>query len=226
MKKIKRIKKSLMIAFKVIQMLHVPSCALLYFMLVFFQVHHGCAWWEASKSAHAFVFAAMGCFAINDYYDYEKDCINKPYRLLPLGLVPRATALYIGYCLFMMSIVCTVIYTDNILDICIYLFIIALAYVYGRFINHLGKIKNIYTAVTLGILFIFMMEKTGQRQSILVYLGVIIYITGKELLMDSFDMDGDAAVGQITFAVKYGDKNILDRFIVAVHRPFSVFGFA
>jgi len=43
-----------------------------------------------------FVLASMGSGAVNDFYDSDKDRINRPYRPVPSGILSRSFALRYG----------------------------------------------------------------------------------------------------------------------------------
>lgn len=205
-KKILRMGK---ILFKLCQMLHVPSCTLLFFLISLFLYRYQFALCQSVCYAIPFALDAMGCFAINDYYDYEKDVINKPYRILPMKLISKSTALWIGYLLFLLSMVTALFASRNVYEMLIYVFVAIAAFVYGRFIDYLGKIKSIYTSIIITIPLLFVVNKCRiEVSSFFLFLSVVLYISGKELIMDIYDIKGDREAGQFTLPIIFGEKNV------------------
>lgn len=203
----KRILKIGKILFKLCQMLHIPSCMLLFYLISIFLYKHQIMLYQSIGYAIPFTLEAMGCFAINDYYDYEKDVINKPYRILPLKLISRVSALRIGYFLFSLSVVTAIIVSQNIYELLIYILVATAAFIYGRFINNIGVIKSIYTSIVIAVPLLFAVYKTQlQVNSLFLFWFVVFYITGKELIMDIYDIKGDKEAGQHTIPIIFGEK--------------------
>ena len=203
----KKLLRKGIILFKSCQMLHVPSCFLLFFLVSLFLSRHQIPMVQSAFYAIPFSFAAMGCFAINDVYDYDKDVINKPYRILPMGLITRQRAFQTGCFLFFLSAIGAIGVSQNTYELFLYFFAIILAFIYGRFINYLSKSKSVYTAIVIAIPLFFVVYKSSMEiDSFSLLLAVILYITGKELMMDIYDMEGDKESGQYTIPVQWGEK--------------------
>ncbi len=202
-----RIRAICLLHFKLFQMLHVPSCMLLGILVFSTLFQYQVSWKSAVYYSLTFVLIAMACFSINDYYDFEKDLINKPYRILPMGLIKKENALYLGYILFGCSIISMIFVSENHYEFFMYLFLIIAAWGYGRFIDCLSKVKFIYTAVIVAIPMLFVIHKCQIKiNSIIMFVVVVFYISGKELMMDIYDMEGDKQAKQYTIPVSIGEK--------------------
>lgn len=202
-------------------MIHLPSCILLSLLIVIPGIQSGVLFMDAAFMAIPFALAAMGSFALNDYYDYEKDVINKPDRILPMGIIKRGTARKIEITLSSLAAVLAVAVSSTWKELLMYWATIVLSMLYSRYIKKISVIKGFYTAAVLAVPFAFAMVRWGNIQLLWVYiLGVFLYVSGKEIIMDIFDYDGDKADGMRTIAIVMGKKAA---FLIAFACHFGAF---
>lgn len=200
-------KDFLNLTIKLLQMLHLPSCVLLTLLLMIPSLQYGNSVLISFMVAAPFVLAAMGSFALNDYFDYEKDKINKPDRILPLGMIQRKTAKKIGIGILFFSLVIAAFAAENYMELAMYWLTSLLSALYSKFIKQISPIKTFYTAAVLSVPFVFSALRWGHISTIWVYaLGVFFFVTGKEILMDIFDYEGDKEAGMKTLAILVGEK--------------------
>lgn len=195
---------------KILQMLHLPSCILLILLLMIPSLQNNNSVAISLLTAAPFVLAAMGSFALNDYYDYEKDKINKPDRILPLGLIKRETAKKIGLSILFSSFIIAVFASNDYMELTMYWSTILLSALYSRFIKQISPIKTFYTAAVLSVPFVFSAVRWGHINALWLYaLGVFTHVVGKEMMMDIFDYEGDKNDGMKTLAILLGEKKSL-----------------
>ncbi|RPI19212.1 MAG: hypothetical protein EHM58_02525 [Ignavibacteriae bacterium] len=153
------------------------------------------------------LFTSMGGFALNDYFDMEKDIINKPHRPIPSGKITRRTTLIVAIILLFLSSVFSLYNTitapQGYMQI---VFLIAMI-VYNYFTKHLATYKTVYTALVSALvvahtIFINYFDKIF----ILLPFASFFFILGREIFMDILDMKGDKKSGIFTLPIRFGVK--------------------
>ncbi len=100
------------------------------------------------------IFAEMGSFALNDYFDVEVDRINGMFeRPLVKGTIAPRTALYLSALFFAISIIAGFLINEAAFIIA--LFFNAFAIAYNWKLKDLPLIGNLFIATTMAIPFIF-----------------------------------------------------------------------
>lgn len=200
-------KNTIILAIKFLQMFHFPSCILLMLMIVIPCMNKIHSLWNSILISIPFVLAAMGSFALNDYYDYDKDKINKPDRILPLGLIKKTSAQKIGIIISALSFFTAIFAAKNGWELAMYWTTTLLALFYNRFIKEISPIKAFYTAAVLAIPFNYSILRWGNVDNIWLYsFGVFLYVAGKEIMMDVYDCEGDKVNGMKTISILLGKK--------------------
>lgn len=158
-------------------------------------------------SALPFFCAAAGGFAINDYFDVIKDRINKPYRAIPSGRMKPTTALLGGTTLLAVALALSFFTYHNRFELFLYMVSIAGVASYNVFVKHLSLSKTFLTAA-VSVLPILYVITTLSYPSIylLVPIGSMIFLLGRELLMDVRDIEGDQASGIATLPMRLGSE--------------------
>src|SRR5207302_3479503 len=88
----------------------VPS-ALLGLAVALPSLYCGLGIWQSCFSALPFFLSAIGAFALNDYYDIEKDKLNKPYRAIPSGKLSANFVLWYGIVLIAFGLLTTFVFS-------------------------------------------------------------------------------------------------------------------
>jgi len=157
-----------------------------------------------------FVFCSLGGFALNDYFDVERDKINKPNRAIPSNKISSFQGLLISIILLTLSIIISFWAFISITELSIYISSIVGIIIYNLILNRYPLIKNIFAAIlcSLPILFILLSLEYSIDYYLLI-LSTIIFIFGRELLMDIKDIKGDKITGIYTIPNYIGEKLLI-----------------
>lgn len=158
-------------------------------------------------------FATSYGNVINDYFDYNIDCINRPDRVLPSGRISIKTGRNYAYFLLISSFISELIaflITENIIPLIIVVFTLIILYSYARFFKTKPLVGNIIVAFSTGLTFIFGGYAINNLQIIEIsyYLGFFAFAMtlAREIIKDIEDVEGDKKEGANTFPIKYGEK--------------------
>lgn len=157
-----------------------------------------------------FYFLLTGEIILNDYMDVSKDKINKPHRPLAAGTV----SMQMGKMLIYIFLSCAVglggiIYYKVVIRCMLFGGVFLILTIYSLYINKLAEWKTFITGITtsicLSFIFTYFEVKNVQVQYAIV---AFLYISGRELLMDIRDYEGDKICECKTLAVRYGKEKI------------------
>jgi geranylgeranylglycerol-phosphate geranylgeranyltransferase len=155
--------------------------------------------------ASPFLLTAIGGFALNDFYDVQKDRINKPYRAIPSGKLPATVVLWIGVVCLAASPMLAVIAARNSRQLFLYAVTICGAAAYNLFIKYLSQSKTFLTAALSAIPLVYSIVSFNYtRTYLLLPLATACYVLGREWLMDIRDMRGDHSDGTRTIPMLVG----------------------
>ncbi|HKB67799.1 MAG TPA: UbiA family prenyltransferase [Pyrinomonadaceae bacterium] len=169
--------------------------------------HEGIGGVNSLLLALPFFLAAAGGFALNDYYDVPKDCINKPYRAIPSGRLSSRTVLVLGYMLIIGAVLTAIIRSEDSLELVLYLLSVLGVVFYNVLVKRLTLSKTFVTAAvsTLPVIFVVVVFKYS-TSFFAIPVGTSIFVLGREWLMDTRDMRGDAAAGVTTLPMIIGSR--------------------
>ena len=154
----------------------------------------------------AVALVAMSSFALNDYYDWEKDSINAPHRAVPRGRLTPRRALFIGLATFVTGLIVGMRVIEG-LGLLLFLAGAAGGALYNEFVRCFPRLKGVITAALCSLIVLFdMVAFTLPARFAWLSFACLIFVAGRELLMDVRDRGGDAAHGVRTLAVVWGDK--------------------
>ena len=167
---------------------------------------HGSPPVVAASVGLPFLLACMGGFALNDYFDVEKDRTNRPYRALPRGLLAPRTVLAASMVLLAVSGAVGLAAAESLVDLSLYGGTIVGLVAYNAILRRAAVLKAPYTGFLSSLPFIFVAVKFGRPAALTVFpLTVALFITGRELWMDIHDVDGDRRQGIRTLPLLIGD---------------------
>jgi len=170
-------------------------------------VHSGNSLSLSVLLAMPFLLTAIGGFALNDFYDAEKDRINKPYRAIPSGKLPNFAVLLIGIVCLTVSPLLALIAARNSRELLLYLTTICGAAGYNLLIKYLSLSKTFLTAVLSSFPFIYSISSFNYPNIyLLLPLATSCYVLGREWLMDIRDMKGDTSDGMRTIPMVIGAR--------------------
>lgn len=147
-------------------------------------------------------FASAGGMVINDYFDYDIDLINKPYRPIPRGKLSRKAALYFSMVLFACAAFC-VIFT-NIWCIIVGIPALVLIILYSWKLKR-TLLKNVAVAGLSALALLYGGIASGSIQLVSI-LSLIAFFASvsREMAKDIEDVEGDRLGGSQSVPVVAG----------------------
>lgn len=149
---------------------------------------------------------ASGGYAINDYFDYAVDLINKPTRPIPSGRLTRREALALSLALAIAGIILAWFISRPS-------FLLALAatgllLIYSHSLKRTPLAGNISISVLCGTALLYGGASVSSMDSALVPAGfALLFTLGREILKDVEDMEGDSASGAQTIPILWSARN-------------------
>ena len=154
------------------------------------------------------MFITGAANAINDYYDYDIDRVNRPERPIPSGEVTRSGALIYAVILYAAGISLSIpLGRAGIL--------IALTASYGTYrysaaYKRMPLVGNLVVAFISALAFIYGGAAVGRIKEALIPAGFAFFFhLGREIIKDMEDAAGDEASGASTLPLAYGEKRAL-----------------
>ncbi len=145
--------------------------------------------------------------AINDYFDFKIDSINRPERPIPSGRVKLKEAMYLSYLLFTLG----TFLAFSIQHICgfIAFFNSLMLILYAKTLKSTPFLGNISIGYLTGSTFLFGASVFGfgglKALSVLFVLSALT-TTAREIVKDIEDMEGDQMEGIDTLPLRIGAK--------------------
>lgn len=164
-------------------------------------LHVGSSLWLAIVTAMSMT---GGANAINDYYDYDIDRINKPHRPLPAGLIPRNHARLFAYVLFGVGIITSAIIGFDLLLIAAVSVLLLIGY--SRWWKRQPIVGNIVVSLMIAVAFLYGAAAFGNAWAALppAYMG-FLFTWGREIIKDLEDMQADTEGSAYTLPVRFGE---------------------
>lgn len=155
--------------------------------------------------ASVLICTTAAAFAINDYWDVEKDRLNHPERPLPSGRISRATAKRIASILFS-----TALFLALPLGTYSFLMVMVstlLLWYYSPLLRYSGILGNVLVALLVSDLLLFSALVASQLSAVFYPMFFLFCFTlAKEIVWDVHDIVGDCNSGVVTLASLYGDR--------------------
>jgi geranylgeranylglycerol-phosphate geranylgeranyltransferase len=149
---------------------------------------------QAFAASMPFMLTAMGGFCLNDVCDFTKDSVNKPYRAIPSGRLTKAGAQTLALILLAASVTMTALADLSLSQKALHLLVLIGIVTYNWVVRRAAVIKGLYTAVFATIPFVFVsLSWSPTVVSIGFPIAVMVFMAGRELLMDVVDVPGDEA---------------------------------
>ncbi len=142
--------------------------------------------------------------ALNDYFDYHVDKVNRPTRPLASGALPRQTGWLLALVLFVAGAL-TVFPLPPFARFIAMFIALPLMVLYTPLFKGLPLVGNAVVAVILGLAFLFAGAAFGHLELMWPPFGLAAGFTLlREVVKDVEDINGDAATGVATFPVRWG----------------------
>ncbi len=142
--------------------------------------------------------------ALNDYFDYASDKVNRPERPLPSGALPQGAGWWLALILFVLGGLAAVQlpWTASVLAIFVALPLMVL---YSPVLKGLPLVGNGVIAAILGLALLFAGAAFGELPAMWTPAGLAFGFTMlRELVKDMEDLAGDRQTGVGTFPVRFG----------------------
>jgi len=151
-----------------------------------------------------FVFASMGGGALNDFFDANKDAVNRPYRPIPKGSVTCRFALVLALTLLAGSLSLGVVAGETMIARLLYASAVGGVVLYNVIVAKLAPTKGFWTGLLCALPVMYLTLEYGV--SVLLPIAVCAYVTGREILMDIVDLRGDSMSGLRTIPLILGTR--------------------
>jgi len=143
--------------------------------------------------------------ALNDYYDYKIDKINKPTRPIPAGIISRESVLKFSAVLYVIGLLLC-------MTLSIYSFVLAivntiLMFVYSKKIKTMTAFGGVLPSWFAASTFLFGGLLTETFNVAILALVAIAFFgnMGREIAKDIEDIEGDKKGGKKTIPIMYGE---------------------
>jgi geranylgeranylglycerol-phosphate geranylgeranyltransferase len=143
--------------------------------------------------------------AINDYFDYKIDAVNKPQRPIPSGRISLKTARYYSLTLSLVGVI--IAFFIGLIPGLIALISAFLMFYYAYRLKKKMLAGNILISFLTGLSFVFGGVVVG-AVIVSIYLGFFAFLTTmmREIVKDMEDVKGDEQEGARTLPIVYGMK--------------------
>lgn len=155
----------------------------------------------------AIALALMYCAActINDYWDFEKDCIDHPDRPLPAKRISLQQAWWAAMTLFVVAFIATI--PLGVYPLVLVAVTIALLWNYSHILLFNGILGNFLVALVVAALIFLGSLVAGRPFAMLYAMGFLFcYTLAKEIIWDVHDATGDRSQGIVTIPNYWGER--------------------
>lgn len=189
----------------VLQAARIVTALIVFAGIISIGIATGAPVWYSARLALAVALAAMASFALNDYYDQERDIINAPQRAIPSGKLTESEALFAALLFFLGAIV---IGAHGLNGLALLVFLIGCigGFAYNEFVRRWPAGKGLVTAFLCSLILVF--DLLAFRLPVRFFLASVacfLFVAGRELLMDIRDIEGDRRAGLHTLAMYWSE---------------------
>jgi len=169
--------------------------------------------------------------AINDYFDYEIDAINRPDRPIPSGLVSRRSALAMSTILALAGIAISIYLSLG--HFALATISTVLLFFYSSTLKLKGFWGNLTVAGIIAISLLYGGASTGEISAALPgFIFAFLLVLTREIVKDIEDLEGDKTFDAQTLPIVFGEKtasrisqSIIWVLIVVSPLPFIFLGY-
>lgn len=162
---------------------------------------------KSTYFALPFLLSAIGGFSLNDYFDADKDLINKPYRAIPSGRLSKQFVLFASMLSIGLGIGTAFLISNTGFQLTVYLICIAGVATYNVFVTYLSLTKTFLTSAVSSLPILFSVVVFDYPSAYLFLpIAASCFVLGREWLMDIRDMDGDSQSRLVTIPMKLGSS--------------------
>ncbi len=148
-------------------------------------------------------FASAGGMVINDYFDYDIDSVNKPFRPIPRGHITRRGALSFSVVLFGSALFCALF--TNVWCIVVGILAVILMVLYSWKLKRRLFIGNVAVAFLSALALLYGGIATGSVELVSILALIAFFASvSREMAKDIEDIEGDRLGGSRTVPVIMG----------------------
>jgi geranylgeranylglycerol-phosphate geranylgeranyltransferase len=153
--------------------------------------------------------------ALNDYFDYEIDLVNRPKRPIPSGRITRSDTLMLSLALFLFGLAAA----KSINTYCLAIAAVntVMLIIYARYSKRMLLISNLCISYLVASVFIYgaaatyapttRISLTGLQLTLILTLCSFLINLSREIIKDIEDIDGDRGAYSTTIPIRYGTGN-------------------
>lgn len=167
---------------------------------------HGIHLLENVHLAVPIALAAAGGFGLNDVFDIERDKVNKPWRALPQGRVSRVGLIWCSVVILTVATMWVLFSPLGVELRVLQMGAIVGVIAYSPLSMAAPLLKPWLSACISSIPVIVALELSEQDLTLLFIVSTVIFLAGREYLMDVLDRRGDRATKLNTLPVLWGEK--------------------
>lgn len=176
------------------------------------------------------IFAEMGAFSLNDYFDVETDRANKRMdRPLVRGTITETSVMVFAFLSFAIALMLSSYINENAFSTV--LVFIVLSIIYNIWLKDVAVLGNMAVAASMGIPFVFASYVVSQTIAPISYvLFFVAFLIGmaREIIKDIEDMEGDKKIRKSkTLPILLGRKRaaMVASALLLLFIPISVYPF-
>jgi len=159
----------------------------------------------AAQATLPFVLCALGGFALNDYFDRERDAIDKPWRPIPAGIVSARAVHRYGIFMLVCAVASWFFSGYSASETLLFAATMIGVVTYNLVIKHFAAFKVFLTGLMSATPLWLVLGRT-EIDPIGFVFAAVLFIAGRELLMDILDANGDKRVGSRTVPLLVGES--------------------
>jgi geranylgeranylglycerol-phosphate geranylgeranyltransferase len=157
-----------------------------------------------------YFLVSAAALILNDYFDYEADCVNAPQRPLPSGMVTKRDVVWLFAIVSCAGLLISALLGVVAFVVALIVWIVGI--LYNWHVKHTGFWGNLFVSFSVGSTFVFGGIAAGEPWAgITWWFGVIAMLIdlAEEIAADAMDEKGDRLVGSRSLAVLYGPSRAL-----------------
>jgi geranylgeranylglycerol-phosphate geranylgeranyltransferase len=158
---------------------------------------------NAALVALPFMLCVAAGGALNDFFDRQRDAVDKPWRAIPVGAVSPPATIRVGVLLLVAATCCAAFSRQTAREYFLLGFAIAGVVLYNVVVRYVAILKTIHTGA-LCALPVALVVGRSTLDVLPFTLAVALYVCGREILMDILDIEGDRAAGSRTLPLVIG----------------------
>ncbi|MBD3388310.1 MAG: hypothetical protein GF416_04470 [Candidatus Altiarchaeales archaeon] len=170
--------------------------------------------WNVLAAAVSAALILGGGNALNDYFDYDIDKVNKPSRPLPSNRISKSDALMLAFAMFLIGL--GVAKSINTICFLIAFFNTSVLIVYAVYSKRLLLASNLIISYLVASVFIYgaasaqtpgvWVNPDGVKLAVILASCAFALTLSREVVKDIEDLEGDKKAYSTTLPIKYGVK--------------------